>query len=222
MAPSTAMVLVDPEPSVPTTFKLPLEICKRLWDVEKKVIPNFNLHQFYVFQRDLFLTMVGLELEACLTWEQFQEQWEFFVMCSVENLFTEILAWKHLILLDPFTAYVVLGDVRACIYLYYADCEEHLHIRRALARRVEEREVDWSDYGTQMAQQFYGQNQETRANWKRSLEELLPMVRHEDYLARILGYNLKRVYRMVELEDFTRSHYLYNRDRALEWIERYL
>ena len=48
------------------------------------------------------------------------------------------------------------------------------------------------------------------------------MVRHEDYLARILGYNLKRVYRMVELEDFTGSHYLYNRDRALERIERHL
>ena len=27
---------------------------------------------------------------------------------------------------------------------------------------------------------------------------------------------------MVELEDFTGSHYLYNRDRALERIERYL
>ena len=164
MAPSTAMVPVDPELPAPISFKLPLEICTRLWDVEKKVIPNFNLHQFYDFQRDLFLTMVGLELEACLTREQFQELWEFSVRCSVENLFTEILARKHLILLDPFTAYVVLGDVGARIYLYYADCEEQLHIRRALARRVEEREVDWSDYGTQMAQQFYGQNRETRAN----------------------------------------------------------
>ena len=48
------------------------------------------------------------------------------------------------------------------------------------------------------------------------MEGLLPMVRHEDYLARILGYNLKRVYRMVELEDFTGSHYLYNRDRIHE------
>lgn len=46
--------------------------------------------------------------------------------------------------------------------------------------------------------------------------------KHEDYLARNLGYNLKRVYRLVELEDFTRSHYMYNRDRALERIERYI
>lgn len=30
------------------------------------------------------------------------------------------------------------------------------------------------------------------------------------------------MYRLVELEDFTRSHYLYNRDRALERIERYI
>ena len=49
--------------------------------------------------------------------------------CLVENLFTKILARKHLILLDSFTAYVVLGNVEARVYLYYAECEEHLHIR---------------------------------------------------------------------------------------------
>ena len=87
---------------------------------------------------------------------------------------------------------------------------------------MKEREVDWSDYGIQMAQPFYGQNRETRSSWKRSMEEFLPLVRHEDYLARILGYHLKRVYRLVELEYFIGSHYLYNRDRALERIERHI
>lgn len=51
-------------------------------------------------------------------------------------------------MLDTFTAYVVLGDVGAQHYLYYAECEEQLHIRQVLGRRVEEREVDWADYGT--------------------------------------------------------------------------
>ena len=48
------------------------------------------------------------------------------------------------------------------------------------------------------------------------------MVKHEDYLAMILGYNLKRVYRLAELEDFTGSHYLYNTDKALERMERHI
>ncbi len=72
--------------------------------------------------------------------------------------FTEILARKHLILLDPFAAYVVLGDVGARIYLYYAECEEQLHMQRVEGRRVEVREVDWDDYGTQMSKDFYEQN----------------------------------------------------------------
>ena len=52
------------------------------------------------------------------------------------------------------------------------------------------------------------------------MEDLLPMVKNEDYLAMILGY--KRVYRLAELEDFTRSHYLYNMDKALERMERHI
>ena len=41
-------------------------------------------------------------------------------------------------------------------------------------------------------------------------------------MTRILGYNLKRVYKSAGLEDFTGSHYLYNRDRALERLGRYI
>lgn len=54
------------------------------------------------------------------------------------------------------------------------------------------------------------------------MEELLPMMRHEEYLSIIMSCNLKRVYSLVDNEDFTRSHYLYNRDRALEIMERYI
>ena len=222
MGPSTSIVRVEPKTPAPTSTRLPVDVCMRLWDVEQQVVPNFNLHHWYVFKRDLFLTMVGLELEARITREQFQELWGLSLKCLQENLFTEILARKHLILLDPFAAYVVLGDVGARIYLYYAECEEQLHIRRVLSRRVEEREVDWADYGAQMAQHFYEQNSDTRAKWKKSMEDLLPVVKHEDYLARVLGYNLKRVYRLPELEDFTGSHYLYNRDRAVDRIEKYI
>lgn len=183
IVPSMSKAPGEPEIAQATSKALALEVCTKLWAAKKKVIPNFNLHQFYVFQRDLFLAMVGLELEAWITNAQFQELWTFSVTCDVENLFAEILARKHLRLLEPFEAYIVLGDVGARIFLYYADCEEQLHIRRTIGRRVDEREADWSDYGTQMSQQFYGQSRETRAKWKKNLEDLLPMLRHEEYLA---------------------------------------
>jgi len=73
-----------------------------------------------------------------------------------------------------------------------------------------------------MSQQFYGQNRETRAQWKRNMEELLPIMRHDDYLARIVSCNLKRTYRLAENEDFTGSHYVYNRDKSLDRMERYI
>ena len=222
VTPPTSMVIVPHEQNVPISSRLPVDVCMKLWDVEQKYVPNFNLHHWYVFKRDLFLTMVGLELGAHITKEQFQELWDLSLKCLVENLFTEILARKHLILLDPFAAYVVLGDVGARIYLYYAECEEQLHMRRVEGRRVEVREVDWDDYDTQMSKDFYEQNRETRDRWKKSLDELLPIVKHEDYLARILGYHLKRVYRATSIEDFTGSHYLYARDRAIERMERYI
>lgn len=118
MAPSTSIVSTGPiKLPIPSTV-LPLEVCTKLGSVEKNVVPNFNLHQFFVFQRDLFMTMVGLELEAWITQEQFQILWKFYVSFVVENLFTKNLAWKHLRLLDPFAAYVVMEDVEARIFLY--------------------------------------------------------------------------------------------------------
>lgn len=62
--------------------------------------------------------MVGLELEAWIAQEQFQILWKFYVSFVVKNLFTKILAMKHLRFLDIFPANVVMGDVEAHIFLY--------------------------------------------------------------------------------------------------------
>lgn len=139
-----------------------------------------------------------------------------------ENVFVEILACNHLQLLDPFSAFVMIGDVGARVYLYYADCEEQLHLRRTAARHIDVRHVDWTDYGTQLAQQFYGHSNETILRWRTSLESLLPIVKHEVFLTRILRYNLQRIYNMSLNGDFTTSHYIYNRDRALARVESYM
>lgn len=192
--PSISKTPSDPHKLSLPPGALPLENCARLWAVEKKIVPHFNLHQLYELHRDLFLIMVGLESEAWLNQEQFQAIWDFCEKFNVKNLFTEILARKHLRLMDPFSAFVLIGDVGARIYLYYADCEAQLQLRRTSFRHLKGRQVDWTDYGVQMSQQFYGQSRETISRWRISLESLLPQVQHEDTLAMVLSCNLKRLY----------------------------
>lgn len=74
--------------------------------------------------------MARRKLEDMLTHKEFQALWQFSVKMKAENLITEILACKHLRLLDPFSAFVMIGDVGTRIYLYYFGCEEQLQIRR--------------------------------------------------------------------------------------------
>ena len=211
-----------PGPSAPPSRFLSMETCTRLRSAEGKVFPQFNLHHLYEVQRDLFLIMCGKELDEVLTKEQFESLWDFSVSLKYENLFTEMLARKHLRLEDPFAAFVKIGDVGARIYLYYSGCEEQLQVRRSTGREVPERAVDWADYGSRMSQPFYAQDTQTRAQWRRSLEALQLQVKDEEYLGRILGCNLKRTYTFTEVVDFSNSHYIYNRERAEERIERYL
>lgn len=208
-----------PPPQMPL---LSMETCIRLWVAESKVFPQFNLHHLYELQRDIFLIMAGKQIEDTLTHNQFQTMWEFSVELKVENLFTEILARKHLRLSDPFAAFLKIGDVGARIYLYYSGCEEQLQLKRSNGRYVAERVVDWVDYGSQMAEQFVGQDSETRAQWRRNLEALLIRVKDEEYFVRILDSNLKRTYQLTLVVDFTNSHYIYNRERAEDRMERYV
>ena len=58
--------------------------------------------------------------------------------------------------------------------------------------------------------------------WKANLEAVAPLVKHEDYLERVLSYSLRRVYNLVQVDDFTVTHYMYNREKAIDRIDRYL
>ena len=197
-------------------------VCKKLWEVESKISLALNLYQLYEIHRDLLFAMVGMDMGAVLSPEQFQFLWGFCGRYRAENLLVEILARKHLRLQDPFAAFVVLGDIGGRIYLYYAGCEEKLNSRRALGRQVAARNVDWLDYGTQMTQEFYRQSLDSLHRWRASLESVLPLLLNEDELTVVLRGSLRRVYNLEVVEDFTASHYLYNREKAIHRIERYL
>jgi hypothetical protein len=58
--------------------------------------------------------------------------------------------------------------------------------------------------------------------WKINLEAVALLVKDEEYLERVLSYSLHRVYNSDQVDDFTATHYLYNREKALDRIERYL
>ena len=215
-------VAVNYQPVVETASVISGEVCQKLWKVESKISLKLNLHQLYEIHRDLLLAMLGLDMGAVLSREQFQFMWEFCERYQVENLLVEVLARKHLKLVDPFAAFVVLEDIGGRIYLYYAGCEEKLQSRRALGRQVEARTVDWLDYGTQMTQMFYQQSRESLHSWRASLKSVLPLLLDEEQLYAVLRASLMRVYNLEVLEDFTASHYLYNREKAVDRIERYL
>lgn len=60
-----------------------------------------------------------------------------------------------------------------------------------------------------MTQQIYGDNWKTLNKWKTNMEKVLPSVEHEEYLSTILIGNLKQIYSLKEVKDFTSLHYIY-------------
>ncbi len=221
--PSTSTLPVVPSHQVSTESKfLSDEVCAKFWELEQRICLNFNLHQFYEIHRDLLLAMTGYELEAVLDRSQFFVMWSFCERFKVENLFVEVLARKHLRLSDPFAAFIKMGDIGGRIYLYYAECEERLHVRRGLRRLTEERQADWGDYSAVMSQQFYSPGREAVVQWRTNLEAIAPLVKHEEFLEKVLSFSLRRVYNVAQIDDFTASHYLYNREKAIDRIDRYL
>ena len=58
-------------------------------------------------------------------------------------MFVEILARKHINLSDPYSAFMMIGDVGARILLYYASLEQQW-VQRCQSDAIgERREVSW-------------------------------------------------------------------------------
>jgi hypothetical protein len=88
-----SITVVPSAPPVENTPVLSGELCKKLWKVESKIFPGFNLHELYEIQRDLLFAMFGIDMGTTLSHKEFQLLWGFFYeRYEVENLFVEILA----------------------------------------------------------------------------------------------------------------------------------
>lgn len=94
---------------------------------------------------------------------------------GVENLFVEILVRKHLNLsiFDPYSVFVVIGDLRARVLLYYAALEHQWALQHQFPIPAERRELSWYDYGAQINSQFYSQTWNNLQPWHGKLKKLL-------------------------------------------------
>jgi hypothetical protein len=57
--------------------------------------------------------------------------------------------------------------------------------------------------------------------WKETLKKLLGQLRHPDFVSEVLVVNIQRLY-LCPSEDFAGSHYIYQFDRVVNRLERYI
>ena len=124
-------------------------------------------------------------IRKCGAWighRQFLQLWRQTGELGVENLFAENLARKHLRLSDPYSSFMLLGDLGAKVLQYYAGFKHEWLPRHQLPIKVEARVVNWHDYDTQITSQFYDQPWENLTSWQEVLQSLSVQLQELDFL----------------------------------------
>jgi hypothetical protein len=133
----------------------------------------------------------------------------------------EILVRKLLNLSDPYSTFVVMGDLGARVLLYYAALEQQWVLRNQYPIPAERREVFWFEYGTQVNSQFYSQNLSNLQPWQGTLRKLLVQLKHPDFVSDVVSSSTQRL-SVVPSEKFSGSHYVYQYDKVVDRLERYV
>ena len=147
--------------------------------------------------------------------------WQQSEVWGVENLFVEMLARREIYLSDPYFAFMVLGDLGVRVLLYYVSVENQWLLGHQIPVQVEKRKVSWQEYGTQVNSQFYSQSLSKLQPWETNLHTLLVHIQKPGFVADCLSANTQRL-AVTPSEDFLGLHYLYQFDRAVHRLERYL
>ena len=193
----------------------------QLWEWESTCPVPKNLFHLYEVQRDLFLVTHNLARFDWLDHSQFVAIWQGSVELGVENLFAEILARKHLQLSDPHAAFMLIGDLGARVLLYYASLESQWVGRHQLSAKENRRVVSWQDYSTRISSQFYGQSNTSLHEWQLILNGLCQQLQRGDFITSLLANNVHRL-SVVLSADLTASHYLFQFDKTVNRLERYI
>ena len=215
--PSMTSTVSNPVNSPPLTSDCVAE----LWNWEARGPAAKSLWQMFEIQCQLFFIVTGLKGKEWLDHSRFQKLWQQSVEWGVENLLVEILVRKRLNLSDPYSAFVVIGDVGARVLLYYAALEHQWVLRHQFPVNAERREVSVFEYGTQVNSQFYSQAWENLRPWSDTLKKLLAQLRYPDFVSDVLVANNQRL-SFCPSVDFSGSHYIYQFDRVVNRLERYL
>ena len=159
-----------------------------IWGIEVKGPAPQNLFQMYELQSQLFFLITRLKKFAWIDHLMFQQIWRQSIQRGVENLLAEILAHRHLNLSDPYSAFIVLGDLGARVLLYYASLENQWLLRHQTPLKAERREASWQDYSPQVLSQFYSQPMSSIC--QEGLKALLAQVKQPDFITEVLAANL--------------------------------
>ena len=200
---------------------LPAEFFVELWNWEIKDQEPRGLFRVYERQCQFFMLLMGLERGTWIDHSRFQQVWQQSETWGVENLFAEILARREIYLSDPYSAFIVIGDLGARVLLYYVSLEHQWLMGHQIPAQIEKRKVSWQEYGSQMSSQFYSQPLSKLQPWEDKLHILLVQVQKPGFLADCLSANTQRL-AVTSSEDFSASHYLFQFDRVVHRLERYL
>ena len=194
------------------------ELLSQLWSWETRGPAPKGIFQMYENQCQLFLLAMGLEKSMWIDHRQFQQMWHQSEVWGVENLFVEILARREIQLSDPYSAFMIIGDLGARIFLYYTSLESQWSCRHQFSKQSEGRRVSWQEYGTQVSSQLYSQPLSKLQEWRETLQKLLIQLRQPDRVTESIRVNIQRL-SVVPSEDFLASHYLYQFDRVVNRLE---
>ena len=134
---------------------------------------------------------------------------------GVENIFTKILACKHLQLYDPHVAFMFIGHMGAKDLIYYAFLEWQWMNRHQLSNQTEKRVISWQNYSTCISSQFYAQTHPSMHEWQLILRDLHRQIQHFNFVPTFLFNNVQRLC-IVSSKDLSASSYLFQYDNRLE------
>lgn len=152
---------------------LPTEFFVELWNWESKDREPRGLLRMYERHCQFFMLLTGLERGTWVDHSRFQQVWQQSVAWGVENLFVEMLARREIYLSDPYSAFVVIGDLGARVLLYYTSLESQWLLCHQVPVPVEKRKASWQEYGLQVNSQFYSQPLSKLQPWEDNLHTLL-------------------------------------------------
>ena len=215
--PSTTSTVSNPIQAGP----LSSEMMGEFWSWEAKGPATQNILQMYELQSQFFFLVTGLKKFAWINHTTFQQIWKQSTEWGVENLCAEILARRHLNLSDPYSAFLVLGDLGARVLLYYATLESQWALRYQFPLVAERREATWRDYSPQVMPQFYSQSIVSIAQWREVLQVLLAQLQRPDFITDTLSANSQHL-TVSGNPDFLAPQYIYHLDKVVNRLERYM